>query len=123
MDPSGFWIYLSKLKLPAGTLPDHVTDVSTDIVNCYYPAMMCVNKQMRDEYTTIAIPRMMIQANWTADKLGFAIMEVRSSIRLPPEDLPREILSRVKILDLITSEHDPYAHPGTLTFSLISGDQ
>jgi hypothetical protein len=82
-----------KRKLPDGMLPEHFTDVFTDIVNCYYPAMMCVNKQVRDEYTTVVMPPMMIHANWTADKLAMLVMEVRSSIQLPPRDLPKEILS------------------------------
>jgi hypothetical protein len=45
-----------RVEIPDLILTHRSSNIYIGIVNCYYPAMMRINKQLRDEYTTLVMP-------------------------------------------------------------------
>jgi hypothetical protein len=67
-------------------------------VDCYHPAMMRVNKQVRYEYMTIAMPRMMLCVNWWIRARGTMFFFKPSDLSYPI--LPMTIFSQLRFLHL-----------------------
>lgn len=61
------------------------------IENCYYPAMMRVNKQVEDEYAAFVIPRMLLSVFWTTTH-----MSETSTHQI----LPKKVLSQMKFFEM-----------------------
>jgi hypothetical protein len=77
--------------------PSHDMSGYTQVPNYYYPAMMRVNIQVKDEYTAFVMPRMKLLINWTI--LGLHQVLIRAKI-LSPLILPELVFSQLKFLDL-----------------------
>jgi hypothetical protein len=92
------------VRIPDVELSGHVTDTITAVYNCYWPAMMSVNKQVKDEYTTLAMPRIYLYANWR-------IVEDRSLLRgdnSTSQILPKSLFSQLMVLNLIVWICEPF---------------
>jgi hypothetical protein len=79
-------------------LSRHIGCRGSSYVDCYHPATMRVNKQVRYEYMTIVMPRMMLCVNWW-------IRARRTMFFFKPSDLsypilPMTIFSQLRFLHL-----------------------
>jgi hypothetical protein len=84
------------VEIPGLVPTNRLLNVFICIFNCYYPAMMRVNTQLRDEYTTFVIPLLRLFIYWSIRRHP---MLSQAETLLPPI-LPMWICSRVNFLDL-----------------------
>lgn len=74
--------------------------------NCYYPAMMRVNKQFGREYAEIVIPRMFLSVFWTTTS-----MPETSTHQI----LPKKILSQLKFFEMSVWINHPLSDPDSMS--------
>jgi hypothetical protein len=87
-----------RVRGPEVKLSRHIGCRGSSYVDCYHPATMRVNKQVRYEYMTIVMPRMMLCVNWW-------IRARRTMFFFKPSDLsypilPMTIFSQLRFLHL-----------------------
>jgi hypothetical protein len=85
-------------------------ECATSITSCHHPAMMSVNKQVREEYTTIIMPRTMLHSNWLLNNFRRAVTPHDSKF----PTLPTRIFSQLKILNLTVHRNATYLELGKL---------
>jgi hypothetical protein len=85
-----------RVKIPDVEFPFPVIDRETEIIDCYYPAMMRVNKQVREEYTTLITPRITLCSDWTINNERRRMLIPRWERQV----LPKSVLSKLKVLEI-----------------------
>ncbi|KAH0289949.1 hypothetical protein KCU62_g3904, partial [Aureobasidium sp. EXF-3399] len=74
------------------------------IENCYYPAMMRVNKQVGNEYTAFVMPRMALNMFWETTHVPDTSTH---------QILPKKVLSQLKSFDMSIWINHPLSEPDT----------
>lgn len=96
-----------RVRVPKVKISRSIISRTEHCVDCYCPEMMRVNKQMKDEYTTLVMPRLMLRVNWVIRENHACFLEC-----MKPALLPARIFSQLRLLDLGIHEFSP--HPGKL---------
>jgi len=85
-----------------------LSNCMNECIDCYYPAMMRVNKRVREEYIAVAIPRMMLHVDLIASRRGFQFYFKSTKLQV----LPAGVFSQLRCFDIGTWVNSP--HPSKL---------
>jgi hypothetical protein len=99
------------IRLPDVKRSHRIINRCSSYVDCYHPAMMRVNKQVRYEYITLVIPRMMLCVFWAIRGCRYLFPRQVKQI------LPVRIFSQLKFLHLDIVIPSP--HPSESQFSVM----
>jgi hypothetical protein len=86
-----------KVRIPGVEFPPTVIERDTVIKDCHYPAMARINKQMKDEYMTLVMPRIRLYTNWKVDEYPSRVKAETSVLPF----LPEETFARLEYLNLM----------------------
>lgn len=75
------------------------------IEHCYYPAVMRVNKQVRNEYTAIVMPRMALNMFWEHTHVPDTSTH---------QILPKKVLSQLQSFDMNIWINHPLSDPNSM---------
>lgn len=84
-----------RVAIPGLDLPGCVLCRSTQVLACFHPAMLRVNKQLATEYAAIAMPHMILSTSWATCDHGTPHDEVQGSQAQPPI-LPETALANMR---------------------------
>ncbi|KAH0350184.1 hypothetical protein KCU81_g2798, partial [Aureobasidium melanogenum] len=98
-----------RVKIPHLSYPDCLLDRPAEVIDCFYPAIMRVNKRFKDEYSTVVMPQMMLCAEWRSFGLHQPLERVQAEESTRP-DLPEIVLAQLRYLDLFIILGYPRPH-------------
>lgn len=109
------------VTIPGLELPSCVYEASSEVIDCFRPAMLRVNKQLANEYAALVMPRMILLTNWRTCDHDTSHEEI-SSDHARSSTLPERTLASLQYVILRIIMNTSTSHCGTwrmLNFGLL----
>ncbi|KAH0280114.1 hypothetical protein KCU91_g1237, partial [Aureobasidium melanogenum] len=87
------------VTIPGLELPSCVYEASSEVIDCFRPAMLRVNKQLANEYAALVMPRMILLTNWRTCDHDTSHEEIPSN-HARPSTLPERTLASLQYVFL-----------------------
>lgn len=85
------------VTIPGLELPACVYEASTEVIECFHPAMLRVNKQLANEYAALVMPKMILLTNWRTCDHDTSHEDMESN-QAQPSTLPETALASLQYL-------------------------